>query len=565
MLLSRSAAARRTSGAPAHTSLSLRAAVALLAGLVALTASACTRVAGGGEGPSRNPWTIPGTLRVAMSGAPNTLNPILATQQIEVTVIGFAMDPLIATDPHGRDVPILAATVPTLANGGISHDGLTITYHLRHGVKWQDGAPFTSHDVQFTYRAIMNPNTAVATRHGYDQIARVDTPDAYTAVFRLKRPFSPAVNTFFAHSDSVYFILPAHLLERYHDLNRIPFNSQPVGTGPYKVVHWLRGDRIEYVANDNYFLGKPKLRRIVVRIVPDENTIVDEMRAHEVDWFFQSTPRVYPQIVKIPGYDVHLVPMNANDAIMFNTSHPPFDDARVRRAVGLAIDKPVIARDVTYGTTIPAGEDLPDFMWAANPSAGTRTRNLPAADALLDAAGWRLGPGGLRYKDGKPLDVGLAFRTDSITDRNRGVLIASMLREAGFNVMLKGYTTALLYGPPGEGVLADGKYDAGLQTWYAGTDPDDSTQLMCDQFPPHGFNWARYCNPKMDAAQRDALSHYDLARRKADYAKVESLLATDAPFVYLWWPRQIEVVNTDLRNFAPNGIVENWNAWTWSI
>jgi peptide/nickel transport system substrate-binding protein len=535
----------------------------LLALLGALCA--CTRVAGGGEGPSHNPWTVPGTLRVAISAAPNTLNSLLTTQQIEVMVIGFAMDPLIATDPEGHDVPILAATVPTLENGGISPDGLTITYHLRHGVKWQDGAPFSSHDVQFTYRAIMNPDTLVGTRHGYDEIARVETPDAYTAVFRLKRRFAPAVHTFFAHSDSVYYILPAHLLEKYHDLNRIPFNSLPVGTGPFKVVRWLHGDRIEYVANDNYFLGKPKLRHVVVRIVPDENTIVDEMRAHEIDWFSQASPRVYPQIKVIPGYSIRLVPLNANDAIIFNTAHAPFDDARVRRAVGLAIDKPVISRDVTYGTTIPAGEDLPDFMWAANPQAGSRTRDLPRAMALLDAAGWHVGPGGIRVKAGKPLDVGLAFRTDSITDRNRGVLIASMLRDAGFNVSLKGYTTALLYGPPGSGVLADGKYDAGLQTWYAGVDPDNSTQLLCDQFPPHGFNWSRYCNPKMDAAQHDALDNYDRPRRKADYATIESLLATDAPFVYLWWPRQIEAVNTDLQNFRPNGIVENWNAWSWSI
>ena len=527
--------------------------------------SACTRVAGGGEGPSHNPWTVPGTLRVAISSAPNTLNTLLGTQQIEVMVLGFAMDPLIATDPEGHDHPILAATVPTLENGGISRDGLTITYHLRHGVKWQDGAPFSSHDVQFTFRAIMNPDTLVGTRHGYDEIARVETPDAYTAVFRLKRRFAPAVHTFFAHSDSVYYILPAHLLEKYHDLNRIPFNSLPVGTGPFKVLRWLRGDRIEYVANDNYFLGRPKLRRVVIRIVPDENTIVDEMRAHEVDWFSQASPRVYPQIKLIPGYSIRLVPTNANDAIIFNTAHPPFDDARVRRAVGLAIDKPVISRDVTYGTTIPAGEDLPDFMWAANPQAGWRTRDLPRAKALLEAAGWHVGPGGIRVKNGKPLDAGLAFRTDSITDRNRGVLIASMLRDAGFNISLKGYTTALLYGPPGSGILADGKYDAALETWYAGIDPDNSTQMLCDQFPPHGLNWARYCNPKMDAAQHDALDNYDRARRKADYATIESLLATDAPFVYLWWPRQIEAVNTDLQNFRPNGLVENWNAWTWSI
>jgi peptide/nickel transport system substrate-binding protein len=531
----------------------------------ALFATACTRAGGGSAASGRHAWTQPGVLRIATSLSPNTLNPFLSTQQVEALMEAFVFDPLIATDENGRDVPILAAEVPTTENGGIRRDGLTITYKLRHGVHWQDGAPFTSRDVAFSYRAIMNPATAVATRHGWDQIARVETPDRYTAVFRLKRPFAPAVHTFFAHSDAPYYILPAHLLERYPDLNRVPFNSKPVGTGPFKLERWLRGDRLEFVANDGYFLGKPKLRRIIVRLVPDENTIASEMRAHEMDWFSAATPRMFPQLKSIDGLDVRLVPMNANDAIIFNTKRPPFDDPNVRRAVGLAIDKPLLVRKATFGTTVPATEDLPWFMWAFDPTAGTSARNLPEANALLERAGWSRTADGIRYKDGRRLTMGLAFRTDSITDRNRGVLIASMLKDAGIDVELKGYTTSLLYGPPGAGILADGKFDAGLQTWYAGSDPDDSTQLTCDQAAPKGFNWARYCNPAMDAAQRTALGHYDRATRKRAYATVEELLARDAPFVYLWWPRQIEAVNTDLKSFRPNGIVENWNAWEWSI
>jgi peptide/nickel transport system substrate-binding protein len=504
-------------------------------------------------------------LRLATISTPNTLNPILSTQLIESLAQGFAFDPLIATDPEGRDVPILASAVPTLENGGIGRDGLTITYHLRRGVRWQDGAPFTSHDVQFTYRAIMNPKTNVTTRHGWDVIARVDTPDKYTVVFTLKRPFAPAVHTFFAHSDATYFILPAHLLEKYPDLNRVPFNSQPVGTGPFKVVRWVRGDHIDYVANDDYFLGKPKLRRIVYHFVPDENTLANQLRAHELDWFAVATPRVYPQLQAVAGIDVRLVSLNANDAIMFNTQAPPFDDARVRRAVGLAIDKPQLVREATYNTTVAATEDLPPQLWAFDPHAGTAKRDLPAARALLDAAGWRTGADGMRAKLGRRLTMSLAFRSDSATDRSRSVLVGSMLKDAGFEVDLKGYTTAKLYAGPGSGILADGKFQAGLQTWYSGTDPDDSTQLTCNEVAPRGFNWARYCNPAMDAAQRDALSHYDRATRKRAYSKIEHLLARDAPFVYLWWPRQIEAINTDLRAFRPNGIVENWNAWEWSI
>jgi peptide/nickel transport system substrate-binding protein len=541
-----------------------RRSFALLVLAAALATSACTRTTGDTAG-GRHPWTQAGTLRIATSLSPNTLNPILSTQLVEAVAETFALDPLVATDPQGRDVPILAATVPTLENGGISHDGLTIRYHLRRGVRWHDGAPFSSRDVAFTYHAIMNPATNVTTRHGYDQIARVETPDRYTVVFHLKRPFAPAVRTFFAQSDAPYMILPAHLLERYHDLNRNPFNEKPIGTGPFKVVRWQRGDRIEYAANDDYFLGKPKLRRIVLHLVPDENTIVSQLRAREIDWFAEATPRMYPQLKAIVGVDVRLVPVNANDAIIFNTKRAPFDDPNVRRAIGLSIDKRRLVLEATFGTTVAATEDLPPFMWAFDPGAGTSARDLRRANALLDAAGWKRGGDGVRSKQGRRFTMGLAFRTDSITDRSRSVLIAAMVRDVGIEAELKGYTTSLLYGPPGAGILNDGKYDAGLQTWYAGTDPDDSSQLLCDEVAPHGYNWSRYCNTAMDAAQRAALSHYDRATRKRAYATIERLLARDAPFVYLWWPRQIEAVNTDFGGFRPSGSFPNWNAWEWSI
>lgn len=501
-----------------------------------------------------------------MIASPKTLNPILSTQTFEGIVESLVLDPLIATDPEGRDHPILAAAVPTLENGGISKDGMEITYHLRHNVRWHDGVPFTSNDVRFSFDAIMNDNTAVASRHGYDDVAKIDTPDAYTVILHLKHPFAPAVHTFFAHSDTPYEILPAHLLQRYSNLNNVSFNSHPIGTGPFRFVRWVRGDRIEFVANDDYFLGKPKLRKIVVHIVPDENTIANQMRAHEVDWFVEPTPRVYPELKNIPGIDIRLVAFNGNDNIQINVTKPPLDDARVRRAIGYAIDKRELVDKVTFGTTVPATEDLPSFMWAFDPTAGESVRDLPKARALLDAAGWKVGSDGIRRRGGNRLTFDLAFRVESATDRARGVLVAAMLHDAGFDVRLKGYNTSILYATQAQGgIMASGRFQAVLTDWFAGVDPDDSTQLMCDQMPPNGWNWSRYCNPQMDALQRIALSHYDRATRKAAYSKIEHLLAQDAPFVYLWWPRQIEPINDDLENFRPNGIIEDWNAYEWSI
>jgi peptide/nickel transport system substrate-binding protein len=537
----------------------------IVALLVAGASTACSRVGPGpAAGNGLHAWTQPGVLRAAMSGAPNTLNPILSTQEFEVQVEALVLDPLVATDAAGHDIPILAARVPTVANGDISRDGLSIAYHLRHGVVWQDGAPFTSRDVAFTWQAVMNPKNLVATRHGYDQVVRVDTPDPWTAIFRLKRPFAPAVHTFFAHSDSPYEILPAHLLARYADLNQIPFNSHPIGTGPYRVVRWYRGDRIEYVANDRYFLGKPRIPRIVMHFVGDENSIANQMRAHELDWFVQASPRVYPQLTGIDGVSIRLVPFNGVDSIIFNTERAPFSDVRLRRAVAFAIDKDELVKEVTYGTTIAATEDIPSFMWAFDPSAGTTRRDLNRARALLAAAGWMPGADGIRTKNGARLVMGLAYRTDSLTDRNRGVLIASMLKDAGIDVQLKGYRTELLYAPQGEhGILAGGSYDGGLETWYAGVDPDDSTQLLCAERPPNGYNWSRYCNARVDAAEATALSHYDRPTRKGAFAEIQRELAADVPYVYLWWPRAIEATNSDLRGFAPNGIVESWNAHDW--
>jgi peptide/nickel transport system substrate-binding protein len=531
-----------------------------------MAVTGCTKVSdqsATSSGP--HSWVIPGTLRIATSLQLNTLNPILSTQQIEAQAEALCFDPLIETEPDGRDVPMLAAVVPTLENGGISRDGLTIVYHLRHNVKWQDGVPFTSHDVAFTWRAIMNPATNVVTRHGYDDVVRVDTPDPYTAVFHLRRPFAPAIHTFFGPSDAPYDILPEHLLAKYHDLNRIPFNQEPVGTGPFKVARWVRGDHIEFVANDDYYLGKPKLQHIVLSLVPDENTIANQLRAHEIDWFLLASPRVYPSLKGVEGITVRLVPMNGYDAIMFNVTHPPLDDVRVRQAIDLAIDKPRLVKEATYGTTIPATEDLPPQLWAFDPHAGTSKPDVAKARALLDAAGWRVGTGGMRTRNGQRLTIGLAYRSDSATDKSRGVEIGAMLHDVGVGTELKGYTSSLYYGPVGEGILSSGKYDGALYTWYAGIDPDDSSQLLCAQRPPNGYDWSRYCSAAMDAAQQAALTHYDRATRKRAYATIETLLAHDAPYAFLWWPRQIEAVDSGLTNFRPNGIIETWNSWQWSL
>ena len=129
---------------------------------------------------------------------------------------------LVKWDENNNPYPELATEVPTKANGGVSKDGLTITYHLRKGVKWSDGAPFDADDVVFTTKVILNPATNEVGRLGWDQITKIDEPDKYTVVYHMKKPYSPFVTTFFSTAGANPCILPKHLLDKLPNINNAP-------------------------------------------------------------------------------------------------------------------------------------------------------------------------------------------------------------------------------------------------------------------------------------------------------------------------------------------------------
>lgn len=476
-------------------------------------------------------------------------------------------DLLVSVDATGmHQVPMLAAEVPTLANGGISKDGLTVTYHLRRNVRWQDGVPFTSRDVKFSYEALMNPANNVSSRTGFLVIARVETPDRYTVVFRLKHRYAPFVDTVFGESDNPYEVVPAHLLEHLHDINRAAYNQAPIGTGPFKLVKWVRGDHLEYVANDDYFLGKPKLRRIVVRILPDENTELALLRSHEIDWIFEMSQNKYRELKEIAGIEIVLVNWNAWEGLWLNTARAPLDDLRVRRAIARAIDKERLIADFTAGSATLATEDLPAFTWAYDGDVPAYPFDPAAARALLEAAGWRLGKDGVRVRDGRRLTLNLAFNAGNATRQALAVAIQASLRAVGIEVQIKSYPTPLYYASYGSGgILASGRYDLGLGGWIAGVDPNDVDQFGCAAVPPNGSNYSRFCSPALDAAERAALSNYDRGLRKRAYAQIQRVLALGVPQIFFWYPRGLEPISPDFKGFAPNPVNEAWNAYEWEI
>jgi peptide/nickel transport system substrate-binding protein len=462
---------------------------------------------------------------------------------------------------------MLATDVPTPENGGVSADGLTITYHLRHDVKWSDGVPLTSADVKWSWQAIVNPNNNVVSRHGYDYIASVDTPDDYTVVVHLKQKFSPFVNTFFAESDQPYMIAPAHVLSKYPNVNQIPFNSKPLVTdGPFKFVEWARGDHIALARNDDFFLGKPGLDKIDVKVIPDEDTSVSLLQTHEIDYMFQASMQTYQVIHALPDVKIVWVNVNGYSSIYLNCSHEFLKDPIVRRAISYAIDRAFVVHALTFDTQTIASEDVPNWMWAFNPNVPVFEREAAKAHDLLTQAGWSPGEDGIMRKDGKRLSLVLVTNNSNTTRRREALLIQGFLSAVGIDVSIKSYPGDVLFAPAGMGgILQLGKYDMSLAGWYAGIDPDDSSQLMCKNFPPGGYNYSRYCNPEMEAQQQRALTHYDQPTRKDAYFRIQQLLARDNPMLYDYYLKQMEPISVDFKGFDPNPVVESWNAWQWSI
>jgi peptide/nickel transport system substrate-binding protein len=544
---------------------SYRAAAIVLASAVALTA--CTKAGNALSVTGRHSWTQPGVLRVAVQSDFKNLNPLLNSNTTDVFVDRLMFEPLLTADPKGNPLPMLAATVPTLANRGIGSDGLTVSYHLRKDVRWSDGVPLDARDVKWSWQAIMNPNNNVVSRHAYDDIAAIDTPDPYTVVVHLKARFSPFVNSFFAESDQPYMIAPAHVLAKYANINQLPFNSAPlVSDGPFKFVEWARGDHVTLERNDAFFLGKPRLDKIVIRIIPDEQTTLNSLRTHATDYMFQASISTYQTVRTLSDIRIAWVNVNGYAYVQLNCARPFLKDRRVRLAIAYAVDKNQLVRTEAFGTQTVATEDIPNWMWAFNSQVRPYPYDLAAARTLLRQAGWTPGPDGVMRKDGQRLELVLVTNNSNATRRRESLQIQAMLRMIGIETEIKTYPGDVLFAPAGMGgILQLGRFDLSDSGWYAGIDPDDSTQFTCENVPPSGYNYSRYCSPEMQAEQRVALTHYDRPARKAAYDRIQELLARDAPNLFIYWYRQMEPVSVDFKGFDPNPVVESWNAWQWSI
>lgn len=365
--------------------------------VLVLFAVGCSKVSNGNGGP--NPWTKHHQLTFADAGDVNTLNPHLGQFSDIGYISSLTMAWLVKYDEHNNPYPELATEIPTQSNGGVSKDGRTITYHLRKGVKWADGAPFNADDVVFTTGVVLNPANNEVGRQGWDQITKIDEPDKYTVVYHMKRPYSPFIETFFSTGGANPCILPKHLLAHYPNINNVPYNSKPVGIGPFKVDRWDRQQQVVLVANPLYWRGRPKLDKIIFKIVPDRNTLLSELQAHDVDMWVLVPGNYYSRASALPGFVVQSVPSYYWDHLDFNLSSPELQDPIVRQALRLAYNRQERLLKISHGvgtlsdspTPIGAPYEVKEPLIAYDPVR---------ANQLLDQDGWKRGADGIRAKNG---------------------------------------------------------------------------------------------------------------------------------------------------------------------
>ncbi|MGB8908598.1 MAG: peptide ABC transporter substrate-binding protein, partial [Candidatus Cybelea sp.] len=391
---------------------------------------------------------------------PDHLNPYLSEMGVTADLSSLVYSFLVIADSRGHPIGDLASSVPSLANGGISRDGRTYVYHLRRNILWQDGVPFTARDIVASWQAVMNPHHNTFVLEGYDRVASIESPGSTTVVVHLRERYPPFVSHFFSQEDGKP-VLPAHILAR-SDFNTGELSTHPVGTGPFRFVSWVRGDRIVLARFDRYFKGSPKLSRIEMHFIPNAQTIAVQLQGHLIDLIAVPQASLLGQYRSIGGVSVGTGPLGLGQTRLdINTSKPGLDDVAVRRALAIAVPYDTIMHDVEP-LAVQARNVLPPTVLGYEALA-RRTYDPAAARNILDRAGWRRGADGVRTRNG----IRLAFTVitvEGFTSFGRIVLLLqSALRPVGIELAIKTYSYRTTFAPTGP--LYGGSFDLALNGW----------------------------------------------------------------------------------------------------
>jgi peptide/nickel transport system substrate-binding protein len=468
---------------------------------------------------------------------------------IRNTPFGWQLGPLtqgylFLVDDRGALVPDRALAVPTRANGGISADGRTITYRLRTG-RWSDGAPFDARDVAFTIDALRNPRTAVPDTSAVAPIASYAIPRSDTLVVHLRAPSAPFVASFLTEgANDPFSILPRHIAARYASLDRSSLDTDPVGLGPFRLVRWVRGERLEFARNPYYWRGPAASAQLVVHVVSSATTRFLLARTGALDEI-EVTGLAAATAARTPGLRLIATTTNIVDYLQCNERASACADAALRRAIAQAIDRRRLAQTIYHGTLVPT-----DAM-QSDPRYRTEQR-LPPFDPAAARA----------LVHGHPV-LNFAIASAWRDSQTAAVEIAGDLAAVGIDAQIHGYSEAQFWGGRESGGILEGaRYDLALTSWSPALDPDRSYLFGCAATPPGGGNSMYYCNPAYDRDERLGAARYEPAARAPYYRDAGAILIRDLPVIPLGFERITYAVSPRLAGFAPNALGRNfWNAW----
>jgi peptide/nickel transport system substrate-binding protein len=537
--------------------MSKRALRALVAAcLIASVASACSKQQGATTTEGRvNTWTVPHVLTFSDAGDINTLNPHLGQFAAIGLLSSLTMAWLVKWDEHNNPYPELATQIPTQANGGVSKDGLTITFHLRKGVRWSDGVPFDADDVVFSTNVVNNTANNEVGRTGWDQITKIDEPDKYTVVYHMRKPYSPFVETFFSSQGANPCVLPKHLLAKYPNINNVPYNSLPVGIGPFKYERWDRATQVVMVANPLYFRGAPKLKKIVYKIVPDRNTVLSQLEAHELDMWYLLPGNYMQRAQTVSGYTISRRPSYYYNHMDFNVERPALRDPAVRQALRLALNRPELIAKIAHGVGSVSDVTTPLSAPYSVTSIPPTKWDIAAANALLDQNGWKRGADGVRAKDGVALSLDLATSAGTADVDEQIELIRTWFQQIGVALNVRRYQAPQMFAPAQSGgVIYGNKWDIVMFAWLNDAVGDYSQIYGCNSIPPKGQNNLRWCNRRAQAAMDALYAHFDQDQRNKDVLVVQQEFVKDVPSIVTSLREDIIAYNKDLKDFHPNNL-----------
>jgi len=491
----------------------------------------------------QNLQPVPGGIyNEGVLGTFSTANPLYATSDVDNTVSRLLFSGLFSYDQHNQLTGSLAK------NYQVDDKGTAYTVHLKPHLKWHDGRPVTSADVVFTYQTIQNPDAQSPLMSSWQGIT-VSAPDPQTIIFKL-----PSVLASFPYN-LVNGIVPAHLLAKLPptDLRSADFNTvHPIGTGPFVwqavqvsgVEHSTAQQQIVLRPFVDYQGGKPKLQEFIVHAYADKAQLVDAFSSGQLNGL-EGVSSV-PATNRLSSPIVHNPLLTAGTYVFFKTTSPPLTDVAVRQALVKAADPAVIISHLSYPTRA-VREPLLRRQLAYDPAYEQAGHDSQAAAAQLEAAGWKVGKNGMRFKDGKPLTFSMVA-TDTPEYRTVTAELQKQWRQVGVAVSVR-----LLTGQDFQIALTYHDYDAVLYGISLGVDPDvfvywDSSQA--DIRSANRLNLSEYKNATADASLEAGRTRLDPNLRAIKYKPFLQAWQQDAPALGLYQPRVLYLTNGEVAGLS---------------